>query len=314
MKHGSRFLCLQLLGAVLYVGLAAGCATRGTHGTDVSFSAVGDGPRADADWAILSSQLDRVDKDGRSAFLIHLGDITKGTDVLPETYYARVAALLEKSKTPVFIVPGDNEWNDLDNPAQGWEFWTRHFMGFEKRFPKAPEAVRQAARPENFAFALHGVLFVGLNLVGGTVHDTAEWTTRHSDNLAWVREQFAAHPDARAAVICAQARPKEKQEDFFGPFCEAAQAFGKPVLYLHGDGHVYEVEQPWRKPNLTRVQVDQVSKGPPLLVTVTLESEKPFQFSRLAPLKEERMRRPEHFGPRGPGTGMHPGGGHGKLR
>lgn len=314
MKQGFPHLCLQLSSAVLCLGLAAGCATQGTHGTAVSFSAVGDGPRADADWAILRSQLERVDKDGRSAFLIHLGDITKGTDVLPEPYYVRVATLLKESKTPVFIVPGDNEWNDLDNPAQGWEFWTRHFMGFDEHFPKAPRPARQRTRPENFAFELRGVLFVGLNLVGGAVHDSAEWATRHGDNVAWVKEQFAAHPDVRAAVICAQARPAEKQEDFFAPFCDAAEAFSKPVLYLHGDGHVYEVERPWRKPNLTRVQVDQVSKGPPLLVTIAPDEETPFQFARLAPPKEERMRRPEHFGPRGRGIGMHHGGGYGKVR
>ena len=217
---------------------------------------------------------------------------------------------MKESETPVFIVPGDNEWNDLDNPSQGWEFWTRHFTAFEKNFPNAPLAVRQTARPENFAVELNHVLILGLNIVGGTVHDKAEWAARHSEDLAWVREQFAAHPDSRAAVVCAQARPAEKQEDFFAPFCDAAEAFGKPVLYLHGDGHTYEVEQAWRKPNLTRVQVDQVSKGPPLLVTVTPEGPQTFQFARLAPPKEERMRRPEHFGSRHPGVGAHPGGGH----
>ncbi len=302
---------LPTLALILLLTTSSACTTSRETRAALTFSAVGDGPRADADWAILRDQLERVDRDGRSAFLVHLGDITKGTDVLPESYYVRVADLLKKSKTPVFIVPGDNEWNDLDDPDQGWEFWNRHFLAFEKHFPGAAHAQRQPEHPENFAFEKNRVLIVGLNLVGGTVHDPAEWAQRHRDSAAWVVQNLDRHPGAAALVVCAQARPKDVHEDFFGPFCEAAVAFGKPVLYLHGDGHTYEVEGAWRKPNITRVQVDQVSKGPPLLVTVAPEQDTPFVFARLAPPKEDRMRRPNHFGTRHRGRvlGPRPSGG-----
>lgn len=294
----SKRRLIPVFAAFAFLLAVAGCAShRSTRGA-LTFSAIGDGPRADADWAILKDQIERVDRDGRSAFLVHLGDITKGTDVLPEWYFVRVADTLKKSKTPVFIVPGDNEWNDLDNPAQGWEYWNRHFLGFEQHWKNAPAPERQSTHRENFAFEKHGVLVIGLNIVGGAVHDPEEWAQRHRDSAAWVAEAIERHPDAKALVVGAQARPNpEKQEDFFGPFCEIAAEFGKPVLYIHGDGHVYEREDAWRAPNITRIQVDQVSKGPPATIIVSPGGASVFKVIRLAPAKEDRMRRPNHFGP-----------------
>lgn len=243
------------------------------------FSATGDGPREPGDWELLRQYL--VNEQGQAEYMLHLGDITRGQDELPEYYYAAVAALLKTSPVPVFIVPGDNEWNDLADPATGWQYWTQYFLGFHDNFSATPKGVvRQYAQPENMAWVDHGVLFVGLNIVGGTVHDQAEWTLRHSHNLAWVREQFDAHPEAHSAVVFAQARPKDIQEDFFAPFVEAAAQFKKPVLYLHGDGHRYVVEPAWRAANITRVQVDQVSKAPPLLITVTGDPAEPWLFDR----------------------------------
>jgi hypothetical protein len=293
-----RYIDLRSIVLAASLVLVSACATHRDLQGALTFSAVGDGPRADADWAILEDHIARVDRDGRSAFLIHLGDITKGADALPESYYVRVAELLETSKTPVLIVPGDNEWNDLDDPARGWEFWNRHFLAFDKRWPTAPVLQRQESHPENFSFEQNGVLVIGLNLVGGTVHDPVEWAQRHQDSAAFVAQSLQHHPDVHALVVCAQARPNiEKHEDFFGPFCELAAEFGKSVLYIHGDGHVYERENAWRNSNITRIQVDQVSKGPPVTVVITPDRKTVFRILRLAPPKKDRMRRPNHFGP-----------------
>ena len=284
MSHSVTGKSAFMVASFALIIIFAGCASHRDIQGALTFSAIGDGPRADADWAILEDQIERVDGDARSAFLIHLGDITKGTDVLPEAYYVRVADLLKTSKTPVFIVPGDNEWNDLDNPAQGWEFWNRHFLAFDENWKNAPPTERQESHRENFALEKNGVLVVGLNIVGGTVHDPGEWAQRHRDCLTWVTESIERHPDAKALVVCAQARPNpEKHEDFFGPFCDLAAEFGKPVLYLHGDGHVYDREDAWRKPNITRMQVDQVSKGPPATLIVSPGQDPVFQVVRLGP-------------------------------
>src|SRR5262245_55898501 len=103
------------------------------------FSATGCGPYAPAEEPLTAGYVDMVGKDGKSEFLVHLGDIVSGSQTFwPESQYEKVAGILKKSTIPVVIVPGDNEWNDLKDPATGWKFWTNHFMNFEKNFPKSP--------------------------------------------------------------------------------------------------------------------------------------------------------------------------------
>lgn len=245
------------------------------------FTATGDGPRSEEDWMLLQKQIDADNADGKTAFLLHLGDIWKGSDRLPESHYLQVAALLRTSSAPVYIVPGDNEWTDLLDPAEGWTFWTRHLLKLDERWKKDVVVERQTERPENMAWVQQGVLMIGVNMVGGNMKDAVEWHARHLAGAAWVKESLAKHGAAScAAVIFAQARPKEPQEDFFAIVIEEIKAFGKPTMYLHGDGHKYEVEPGWRVPNLTRVQVDQVAKARPLLITVTTDPAQPFLFDR----------------------------------
>jgi hypothetical protein len=267
--------------AVLAVAL--GCQAPPRAGADpLVFSATGWGPYQPREEPLLERYVALVSADGRSEFLVHLGDIVGGhKKKWPESQYAKVAGLLKKSRVPVFVVPGDNEWNDLDDPDEGWRFWTKHFLHFDKQFPGGPEVRRQEARPENFAFESKGVLLIGLNLVGGRVHDKQEWATRHRQNADWVRESFrAARERVRAAVIFAQAEPNRTHEDFTRPLGEIAKEFGKPVLFLHADGHVWKVQERWLAPNLTRVMTDQLSRAPPVLVTVTDDPRRPFVFDR----------------------------------
>ena len=262
----------------------AGCVTISNDPAPLSFSATGDGPRGDEDWTLLPEYFALEAEDGRAEYMLHLGDICKGRDTLPESYSVRVADLFKTSPIPVIFVPGDNEWNDLKDPDAGWILWERYFMGFEKNFECTPNIQQQPVRSENVAWVDKGVLMVGLNLVGGTVHDAEEWRLRHRQSALWVNGLLAYHADdVRAAVVFAQARPGAKHEDFFTPFVASAAAFGKPVLYLHGDGHRWDHEEGWRAPNLLRVQVDQVTKAPPVLVTVTLDPDHPFVFDRRLP-------------------------------
>jgi len=88
-------------------------------------------------------------------------------------------------------------------------------------------------------------------------------------------------PEVGAAVISGHANPSGKHAPFVIPFRAAADAFGKPVLYIHGDGHIWTHDHPWPATNILRVQVDSGGKADPVEVTVdtTLEGE-PFIFDR----------------------------------
>jgi Calcineurin-like phosphoesterase len=281
MKHAS-FVWFPAAWAAFCLMLVAlpVCATT-PPGELLTFAAIGDGPRHPVEEPVLLEQLAKESAKGTTEFVVHVGDIIHGIEVLPESHYEKVAGILKTSTVPVIIVPGDNEWNDLDDPDVGWTYWTKHFLGFEKGFKNAPKTRRQEVRPENVAWISKGVLMIGLNLVGGRIHDKEEWQLRHKQNAEWVRENLEARGrDVRAAVVFCQAKPNKKHADFVAPFAEAATRFGKPVLFLHGDGHHYQVEEAWAAPNVTRLMIDQVAIAPPTIVQVTTDPKKPFIFDR----------------------------------
>ena len=282
-----RFGVPLLVASMLF---AAGLMPLAAVGADAPlvFSATGDGPRGEEDWDLLPAYFRLEKEDGETAFMVHVGDICPGRKTLPEAYYQRVAALLKTCPIPLFIVPGDNEWNDLNDPPQAWKYWSRNFLGFEQNFPGAPKVRRQQERPENMAWTMHGVLLIGINLVGGRIHDAAEWKTRMRQDADWVRENFTREADhVRAAVVFCQAAPGPNQQPFVTAFVQAAKDFGKPVLFIHGDGHVWVHVAPWLAPNLQRIQVDKVAKGPPVKITVTTDPTHPFLFDRRLKPKDD---------------------------
>lgn len=256
--------------------------TSALQAQPLQFSALGCGPYKLEEEAVLEKQVKLASDDGKSEFLVHLGDIVSGSKkVWAETQYAKVAGILRKSTIPTFVVLGDNEYNDLDKPADGLKFWRSHFLHFDKQFKVAWTVERQKEREENFAWTSKGVLLIGINLPGGRVHDKAEWTTRMQDDADWTKACFTKwRKEVRAAVVMAQAMPSKDLESFFKQFAGQCVEFEKPVLYLHADGHVWQVQKGFRAPNLLRVQTDMIGKAPPVLVTVTEDAKEPFVFDR----------------------------------
>lgn len=254
--------------------------------TLVTLYVMGDIPRPElidgvSQDVILNQQIEDLPKDAE--FVVHLGDIKGGQPKeCPEEVFYEAFGMLAQAPVPVFVVPGDNEWNDCTDVAQAWEFWTKYFMRFDRQWPHRLPVFRQLEREENFSFVKNGVLFVGLNIVGGRVHDQAEWTLRHAQNLDWTLRNLSVFGDTvSSVVIFAQAkRNPAKHDDFFVPFEIEAQAFGKPILYIHGDGHVWIHDRPFAAENILRVQVDKGGIAPPVQLTVTDHPTEPFYFDR----------------------------------
>lgn len=242
---------------------------------------MGDVPYAPAEDILLPVQIAELPQDAE--FVVHVGDIKSGAPPCEEEIYVKVADMLGKSRSPLFIIPGDNEWNDCvtPDPTQAWIFWRKHFMRFEQRWHHELPVFRQLEREENFSFVRNGVLFVGLNIVGGRIHDVSEWQQRHGECLDWIHrnlKQFG--DDVRSLVVFGHARPAAHHKDFFDPFNEEAQQLAKPVLYLHGDGHRWVHDRPFAAQNILRVQIDQGGIAPPVRVTVTDHPTEPFVFDR----------------------------------
>jgi hypothetical protein len=294
-------------------------ATTSAVGEPIIFSAMGCGPYTPPDKPAVAFYVQQENREHLSEFMVHLGDVFKqplvkkpetgasnpatkpgqveppGPDQMPtEAEYRWTADLLTVSNTiPTWIVVGDNEWSDLEDPAQGWKWWQKYYSKFEERFKPAWQTERQPERLENFMFVRKGVVFIGLNLVGGRIHDPAEWLLRLPQDAAWIKEVLArpTMSDVRAAVILCQANPfvikpgepKDKFKTFLVPFRQAAADWKKPLLFLHSDGHVWIDDQPWPEKNIRRIQVDKWDiKFPTIQVTVADEGDAKtmFKFNR----------------------------------
>ncbi|GIW91272.1 MAG: hypothetical protein KatS3mg109_1704 [Pirellulaceae bacterium] len=275
-----------LAAAILYLSLGTGWSrtcnvaaqTRQSEDPIVVFYAVGDSPYVFFEVPLLAAQVQSLPADGE--FLVHLGDIKLGAAPCEEAVYRDVARLLRRSPRPVFIVPGDNEWNDCRDPREAWQLWSKYFLRFEEQWHPSFPVVHQSERPENFAFQLRHVLFVGLNLVGGTVHDPSEWRRRHQDNSRWLETKIAENPDATHCVVMAHALLREPHQDFVEALRRIARRFSRPMLYLHGDGHAWIFDQPFGVPNVWRIQVDRGGLAPPVQIRIHQDSRQPFQYDR----------------------------------
>jgi hypothetical protein len=242
----------------------------------ILFSVTGDIPYGTSEIAVFQEQIDAHDLYSPSEFLVHVGDIKAGSEDCSEDRYNVVAGIVKSSQVPCYLVPGDNETTDCADPAQGWQYWAKYFLGIETNWECSPSTERQSGRPENFAFVSKGMLFLGINLVGGS-----NSTSILQDDASWVSQQLQAKgSQVRGAVIFAQAGPGSNHSTFFDPFVTAAMKFAKPILYIHGDGHSWILDHPFTATNITRVQVENGGDELPVQVTATLDSQNLFQFKR----------------------------------
>ncbi|NML13607.1 hypothetical protein [Azohydromonas caseinilytica] len=158
---------------------------------------------------------------------------------------------------------------------------------------QAQEGGAHAAFVENVMAERQGVLFATLHVVGSrnglapwmgvdpkdgvtgnNPERNAEFEARQAANLAWLDRLFdeAQRRNAAGVVVAMQANPRIEAEPgsltrngfdaVLARLHGRAQAFGRPVLLVHGDDHEFFIDQPWyrdkgeepRLANVTRVQ------------------------------------------------------------
>lgn len=125
----------------------------------------------------------------------------------------------------------------------------------------------------NFAFFTDQVLFVGINQVGGGKY--GDESTRVWSNYKWVEKKMETYQPQgmRAIVIFAHAHMTSSRRQYFGnPFMSLMKAplyQNIKALYIHGDGHNFEIVNPdTNNPNLIQLEVDGGEEADPLLISV----------------------------------------------
>ena len=249
------------------------------RGPGLVFTVIADAPYHNGEFPVLEEVLSNLPEETR--FVIHLGDIKSGSSsVNPDTYFSDVASTLQTSTKPIFIILGDNEYNDSPDPEGYFSVWKDNFLYFDQNWSHGIGTMYQDVRPENFSFVIQDTLFVGINLVGSAIHDSDEWAERSADDLVWLQENFAQFgAETSNAVIFEHAFPGHNgYEDFETGFVDLAQDFDRPILYMMGDLHNWTLDNPYSSaPNITRVIVDRTSSlDRALHVTVDNDPDDPF--------------------------------------
>jgi hypothetical protein len=299
--------------------LAALCLSGAQATERFEFVAIGDMPYGLPDkvqpaYEHLIGQINRL----QPAFTVHVGDIKSGSSPCTNEEFETQLANFGRFESALVYTPGDNEWTDCHrlvagrfDPLERLAKLRQLFFPEARTLGRRPFAVeRQSpAYPENVRFERAGVLFATLHVVGSNNNFEArelkaveEFKARDAANIAWIRAAFerARAMPARAVVFMLQADPFETRMPWgdFPPhsgfaasigetLLPLAEAWGRPVLFIHGDSHRFVVDRPFRnaqgKPihNVTRLEVFGAPDMHAVRVGVDPGAADPFSFTPL---------------------------------
>ncbi|MSP89766.1 MAG: hypothetical protein EXQ92_13305 [Alphaproteobacteria bacterium] len=285
---------------------------------EVTFVAFGDAPYGlpgdEARFKLLTDQANEL----QPAFAVHIGGIKNGHSSCADAALLNVLGLFARFTVPLVYTPGDNEWTDCNrvlagsfNPVERLArlrqiFFTNGFSLGRKplKLERQSEDPDFATFVENAMWAIVGVQFATVHVVGSGNYyhhhlpDRAEYIQRNAANLAWIDRVFrrAADTGASAVVIAMHANPLFRDSgdsrlgfvDTQAAFARHAQAYGKPILLIHGDSHRYRIDQPLRAdpighsgPTLrdfTHLEVFGSPETRGVIVTVHPDRPAPFAF------------------------------------
>jgi len=261
---------LRRLAAPLLAAAVLTCARAQAQPAAVfEFCAIGDMPYdVPADfpgWERLISAINAA----RPAFTVHVGDFKKGSAPCSDEYFQKVLGYFGTFSGPLIYTPGDNDWTDCHRKAAGGFDPIERLGKLRKLFFATSESLGQRHLtvtrqgpdyPENARWTYGPVTFATIHAVGSNnnlLRDRAaieEYLARNAADLDWLREAFKAARTggSKAVVLVMQADPyfeKYAEErsginDLVEAMEDETVAWGKPVLLVHGDTHVFRVDKP----------------------------------------------------------------------
>jgi hypothetical protein len=278
---------VRLIAALVLAALAAAADAQ----TPFRFAAFGDVPYFAFEMPAVRRLFNEM-MEQDVAFAVHVGDIKSGATPCADDVLVERRGLLDAAPVPLVFVPGDNEWTDCHRELAGGFhprerldrvralfFDSDKSLGQRKlRLTRQSEQPRFRSYRENVRWVAGQVLFVTLNIPGSNNNFgrnekmDAEHAERMSANFAWLNDAIkrARAPTIRGIAIFVHGDPhfdgSRRRNDGYARFRDAIRAhamtFPKPMLFVHGDGHSFAVDQPLRNPrtqaplaHFTRVEV-----------------------------------------------------------
>jgi hypothetical protein len=167
---------------------------------------------------------------------------------------------------------------DCPNPEQAFGFWYDYNLEFETKYWPAPTAWNTTRQepdyPENFCYVLNRLLIIGINLVGGVIHDSKEWSDRWAADLQWIDDNYNLYQGQfESVVILAHADPSiQANADFFDTFyLRVASDYAEtPVIFIHRNLGVepWGLKSEYNNISNLKVVVVEGSIWPPMLVQI----------------------------------------------
>lgn len=231
-----------------------------------------------------------INEDADISLVLNVGDIHSGKQTCSLAYDQSVYDLWTAFKSPLVYTPGDNEWADCHKSKEGGVDPLENLGYLRSVFFATPGNALAVDKPllsqsehydakyptdaeyvENVMWKQSGVVFVTLNVPGGSNNDEDNWyglartkaqtdeiLKRTSADLRWLDKAFALAKaeHAKAVVVQIQADiwdldgtdPKDLHIANYRQFVDSialhTTAFGKPVLLLNGDSHGYRSDNP----------------------------------------------------------------------
>ncbi len=263
---------ISLLVASLFLA-GASCAVSPPSPSGYVFGVMGDTPYTAKEEPRFVEMIQHMNAEPL-AFVIHVGDIKAGSNSrCSDELYAKRLAQFNASEHPLIYTPGDNEWRDCQRKSNGGDDPLERLDRIREVFFKGRTTLGLStidttgegprgdcgAYPENRAWAYRGIRFVTINVPGDDNNEginerfDAEARCRNEANERWI-DEAAAEVDKggeRALVIATQADPwhNAKTREFhvlIAKIAEVARRLQRPVLFVHGDTHVYRWDTPFK--------------------------------------------------------------------
>jgi hypothetical protein len=292
MKLLAKSVSLALVACVF-----TACASRSRGPETFSFAMMGDTQYSRAEEEVFPEMLKSINE-AQVEFVVHIGDFKAGSNApCTDELYQRRHTEFNRSEHPLIYIPGDNEWVDCRRPTNGPFVPLERLQKLREIFFAKPESLGQkrlalsrqsdvfvhdpdfSRYRENTMWEMGGVVFITLNIQGSNdnkgfdADNNREQIIRTRANVAWLKHAIAraTRADAIGLAVFLQANPgfEEKPEDalksgfhdFLQAFETEAKAFGKPILFAHGDSHQFRIMQPYLSPidrqpiaNVTRLE------------------------------------------------------------
>lgn len=238
--------------------------------------------------------------------VVHVGDTKSGSTPCDDQMLDAQLDYMNDFEAPVLYTPGDNEWTDCHRESAGGfdplerldYIRTNYFAEAGKTLGAAPidvESQADSGYPENQRMMQGDIMFVTAHIVGSNnnfeprdMTAIEEFVARDHAAVDWMSQGFDAASDAAAMVLAIHGDmfetgfdagdadwPRHSGFKAFGTALkEQAAAFGKPVLLIYGDSHVFTQMRPFpaEAPNLLSLEVPGSQDMHAVQITVDTEA------------------------------------------